>query len=235
MAKASLTVKQKKADVDLLVIIIATMLVLGIFIIFQNSIMRLSEDKSINVILRTLVMAFFQFGVAGLGITIVSIFRKESFLSYGLKMEGILKTIFLSVLVFIPSIIFYSATGEATRYLPFQSVGVTKEVLASSFPTKIIGMSLIAIAWGFFEGFNYVVINEKLNARYPSKRKWLNWGAIICTIMCLLIHGMIGVTAANIIEAITVFIIIYGMLMIKEHTGNAWGCVFIFVFLWNAF
>lgn len=235
MSKSSLTVKQKKADVDLSVIIIVTMVVLGIFIIFQDSIMRLSEDKSINVILRTLVMAFFQFGVAGLGITIVSIFRKESFLSYGLKRGGVLKTIFLSILVFIPSISFYFLTGEATSYLPFQSVGVTKEVLASSFPTNIIGISLIAIAWGFFEGFNYVVISEKINTRYPSKRKWLNWGAIICAIMCLLIHGMIGVTAANIIESIAVFIIIYGMLMIKEHTENAWGCIFIFVFLWNAF
>jgi hypothetical protein len=25
------------------------------------------------------------------------------------------------------------------------------------------------------------------------------------------------------------------MLIIREITGNAWGCIFIFVFLWNAF
>ncbi len=34
---------------------------------------------------------------------------------------------------------------------------------------------------------------------------------------------------------ITILIIIYGMLMVKEITGNVWGCVFVFVFLWNAF
>ncbi len=34
---------------------------------------------------------------------------------------------------------------------------------------------------------------------------------------------------------ITILIIIYGMLMVKEITDNAWGCVFMFVFLWNAF
>lgn len=53
--------------------------------------------------------------------------------------------------------------------------------------------------------------------------------------MCILIHGMIGVTMEGIIEMLTVFIAIYGMLVTKTVTGNAWGCVFLFVFLWNAF
>ncbi len=34
---------------------------------------------------------------------------------------------------------------------------------------------------------------------------------------------------------LTIFMIVYGMLSVKEYTGNAWGCVFIFVLLWNAF
>lgn len=235
MVNTELTVKQKKADMDLYIIIIITAIVLGSFMIFGNQIMDFVENKSINIILRTMVIALIQFGIAGLGITIVSILRKESFLRYGLKKKGVLKSIILSTVVFIPNIIFGFVTGQATRYLPFQGVGMTEEVLASSFPANIIGMVLISIAWGFFEGFNYVVISKKINIRYPSEKKWLNWGAIICAIMCLLIHGMIGVTAENIIEGITVFIIIYGMLMIKEFTNNAWGCVFIFVFLWNAF
>jgi len=46
---------------------------------------------------------------------------------------------------------------------------------------------------------------------------------------------MIGVTPEGFLEMLTVMIIIYGMLMVKEFTGNAWGCIFIFVFLWNAF
>lgn len=235
MINTELTVKQKKADIDLSIIIAVTVIVLGSFMIFGNQIMSFAENKRINIILRTMVPALIQFGLAGLGITTVSILRKESFLSYGLKRKGALKSIILSILVFIPNIIFGFVTGQATSYLPFQGVNMTKEVLASSFPINIIGMILISIAWGFFEGFNYVVISEKINIRYPSEKKWVNWGAIICAIMCLLIHGMIGVTAENIIEGITVVIIIYGMLMIKEFTDNAWGCVFIFIFLWNAF
>ncbi|AGC67828.1 hypothetical protein Cst_c08290 [Thermoclostridium stercorarium subsp. stercorarium DSM 8532] len=36
-------------------------------------------------------------------------------------------------------------------------------------------------------------------------------------------------------ESLTVFLIIFGMLLAKDFTKNAWGCIFVFVFLWNAF
>lgn len=131
--------------------------------------------------------------------------------------------------------IFMLSTGQITSYLPFQSVWTTREVLSSGFPINVIGMLITAIAWGFFEGFNYVVISDKINRRYPSKNRWLNWGAIACAVLCILIHGAIGVTAEGIIEMVTIFLIVYGMVMVKEYTGNAWGCVFIFTFFWNAF
>ena len=38
----------------------------------------------------------------------------------------------------------------------------------------------------------------------------------------------------GIIEIITTFIAIYGMLLVKKKTGNAWGCVFAFCLIWNA-
>lgn len=127
------------------------------------------------------------------------------------------------------------STGQITSYLPFQSVWTTQEVLSSGFPSNIIAVIITALAWGFFEGFNYVVISDKINRRYLSKNRWLNWGAIVCAVLCILIHGAIGVTAEGIIEMLTIVIIVYGMLMVKKATQNAWGCIFIFVFLWNAF
>jgi hypothetical protein len=96
-------------------------------------------------------------------------------------------------------------------------------------------MLITAIAWGFFEGFNYVVISDKINKRYPSKNKLLDWGAITCAVLCIVIHGAVGVTLEGIAEMISIVIIIYGMLLVRKLTGNAWGCVFVFVFLWNAF
>lgn len=235
MTRVNLTIEQKKADIDLNIIIIATLLVLGIFIAFQDQFKYFSNNKNIHILIRTTLIAFMQFGVSGLGITIVSIIRKESFLNYGLKLKGAILSIVLSSLMFVPNAVFNIATGAATRYMPFQSIWITNDVLSGGFPINVIGMALIVLAWGFFEGFNYVVICEKINSRYPTTNKWVNWGAISCAIMCILIHGMIKITPENIIDATTVFIIIYGMLMVKKITGNAWGCVFIFVFLWNAF
>jgi len=112
---------------------------------------------------------------------------------------------------------------------------MTSELLGSNFVVGATGYFIIAVTWGFFEGFNYVVICEKINKLLPVKHGWLNWGAIICGVMCILIHGMIGVTPESIIEMLTVFVAIYGMLVTRTVTGNAWGCVFVFVFLWNAF
>lgn len=235
MAKIMLNEKQKELDIDLWIITIVSFVSLGIFMIFQKEIYGIVKNEELPILSRVLLVAIFQYGLAGFGITIVSIFRKEHFLSYGLKTEGMFLSILLCVLCFIPNIIFSYTLGQSNSYLPFQTVLTTKEVLASDFPINVIGMLITATAWGFFEGFNYIVISEKINRRYPTNSKWLNWGAIFCAIMCILIHGAIGVTFEGIIEMITVLIIIYGMLMVKEFTGNAWGCVFIFIFLWNAF
>jgi uncharacterized membrane protein YqaE (UPF0057 family) len=235
LEKMKLTNEQKRMDIDLYIIIATTLSVLGVYMGFQNQFTIFVQNQNIHILLRTLVSALLQFGVAGIGITIVSVFRKESFLTYGLKCKGATLSILLCVLCYVPYIIFIFVTKQVDGYLPFQSVWVTKEVLASGFPINIIGMILIAIAWGFFEGFNYVIISDKINKRCPSKNKWLNWGAIVCAVLCILIHGFIGITPEGIIEMLTVLIIVYGMLMVKEVTGNVWGCVFIFVFLWNAF
>lgn len=235
MVKIKRSETQKKLDIDLWIIMIVSFISLGMFIVFQKEVYGIVKNEELPILSRVLLVAFFQYGVAGLGISIVSIFRKESFLSYGLKVKGMSLSILFAVLCFVPNIIFLYRFGEINSYLPFQSVVTTKEVLASHFPINVIGMLITATAWGFFEGFNYVVISEKLNRRYPTNYEWLNWGAVFCAIMCILIHGAIGVTFEGILEMITILIIIYGMLMVKEFTGNAWGCIFVFVFLWNAF
>ncbi|GHU68522.1 hypothetical protein AGMMS49983_21270 [Clostridia bacterium] len=234
MAK-ELTPEQKKLNTDLWIIVIASMLALVFYIIFQSGITNTIQDSNVNILLRVLLGAAFQFGTAGLGITIVSVLRRESFISHGLRVRGVLPSVLLCVLCFVPYVIFALTTGQASGYLPFQMVWTTEEVLASGFPANAAGMLITAAAWGFFEGFNYVVISDKINKRYPSKNRWLNWGAIVSAILCILIHGAVGVNLASIIEMFSIMIIIYGMLIVRERTGNAWGCVFIFVFLWNAF
>ena len=235
MTKGNTTPEQKRLNADLAVITIVSFAVLGILMAFQEPIYGIIRNADIHVLPRTLIAALCQFGLAGLGISIVSVYRKEALASHGLQRKGTLLSVALCVACFIPYIIFSLSTDQIKSYLPFQSVWMTEEALSSGFPVNAATMLVIATAWGFFEGFNYVVISDKINRRFPSKNRWLNWGAIICALMCILIHGMVGVTPEEILEMLTVMIIIYGMLMVRTFTGNAWGCVFIFVFLWNAF
>ena len=170
--------------------------------------------------------------MAGLGITIVCILRKEKFTHYGLIRKNAFKAIIGIVICFIPSICCIFISGQFSGYQPF-SILITDDVIASGFPFSIIGMALIVVVWGFFEGFNYAVVCEKIDRRYPSKKKWLDYGAITCAIICILLHPF-STSFWGIIEIITTFIAIYGMLIVRKQTGNAWGCVFAFFFIWNA-
>lgn len=226
---------KKQLDVDLWIILIISMLSLGIYMIFNNLINEIAYNRNIHIVLRVLFMGgLFQFGLAGLGITIVSIMRKESFLSYGLQRNKLFLTIILSALCCVPDLIYNLIAGNVHAWFPFSDVNFTSEVVASGFPTNLIGIMIIAIFWGFFEGFNYVVISEKISQRFPTKSKFFDWGAFVCAIMCILVHGAIGVTPDAIVEMLCTIFLIYGMLMVRKKTGNACGCVIIFFVYWNA-
>ena len=210
MKKKELSIEQKKADKDLNIIIYATLIPLIIYLIFGNDIMNFAKTSEMNIWLRFIPVMLVQFSLAGLGSLIVICYRKEELKEYGLVKNNFFKTIILKGCFF------------------------TSLFLNSNYPTNILGYILIAFVWGIVEGFNYVVISKKINERYISKNKWLNYGAIVCGIVCVLIHGMVGFDLYTIFEALTTFIIIYGMLIVKEKTNNAWGCIFIFLFFWNA-
>ena len=232
--RKELSIEQKKADKDLNILIVATLIPLIVYLFFGNDIINFSKTSGANIWLRFLPVMLIQFGLAGFGSLIVICYRKEKLKEYNLVKNNFFKTILLSLGVCIPSTIFLLVNNEVNSYLPLKGCLFTNIFLSENFPTNILGYILIVIVWGFFEGFNYVVISKKINERYKSKNIWLNYGAIVCGLVCVLIHGMIGFDLHTIFEALTTFIIIYGMLMIKEKTNNAWGCIFIFLFFWNA-
>ena len=232
MAKQQLSAEQKRLEMDIWIIALVT---LGGFLCYAamgNQLRDFVTDSSISDIPRLLLNAAIQFGVAGLGITIVCILRKEKFTHYGLIRKNAFKAIIGTVICFIPSICCIFISGQFSGYQPF-SILITDDVIASGFPSSIVGMALIVVVWGFFEGFNYAVVCEKIDRRYPSKKKWLDYGAITCAIICILLHPF-STSFWGIIEIITTFIAIYGMLIVRKQTGNAWGCVFAFFFIWNA-
>ena len=232
MAKQQLTAEQKRLETDIWMIALVTFGVFLCYAAMGNQLRDFVLDSSISVIPRLLLNAAVQFGVAGLGITIVCVWRREKFTHFGLTRKNTFRAIIGTILCFIPSICCIFLSGQFEGYQPF-SILITEDVLAAGLPVSIFGMALIIAVWGFFEGFNYAVVCEKIDRRYPSKRKWLDYGALTCAVICILLHPIIT-SFWGIVEIITTFIAIYGMLMVRKQTGNAWGCVFAFCFIWNA-
>lgn len=232
MRKKQLTAEEKRLDADLWIIALVTM---GVFLCYAatgDRLMGFVKDSTIPVLPRLLVNAAVQFGIAGAGITIVCLLRKERFTQFGLKRDNVLRAVGGTILCFVPLVGCIVASGQFRGYQPF-SILITADVLAAGPPLSLLGMALIVAVWGFFEGFNYAVISEKINRRYPSKRPWLDYGAITCAIICVLLHP-ISFSPWGVAELVTSFAAIYGMLLVKKRTGNAWGCIFAFCFIWNA-
>jgi len=229
------SIDKQKAKNDLVIWFFATLIPLLIYLFFENIWNIQGRDESINFWLRFWLISLSAYGLAGLGCTIIFIYRKEKFHDYGLIKNNMLLSIALSVLVFIPHFLFMFFTGNVQGYFPMNGTVLTHSALNRTFPQNVLCMGLIFLIWGFFEGINYVFICKKINVIFPPKNKYINIGAIFAGLACVVIHGMIGLDILTLIEAITVFIFIYGILIIKELTGNAWGCVFSFFFLWNAF
>ncbi|CRZ34670.1 hypothetical protein DFR55_105100 [Herbinix hemicellulosilytica] len=227
--------REKQLSVDLWIILLTSVIALGIYTVLGNNINKFIKDDSVNIILRVLSIGVFQFGVAGLGSVIVSIIRKDSFLNHGLNTKNLIKALVLSLVFCIPEFAFRLYIGEIHKWVPFIKVNTTAEILSSGFPWNVLGMLITATCWGFFEGFNYVIIRDKLSELMPSKYKYFDWGALICALVCILIHGMIGITPKSIIEMTVTMFLIYGMLIVRKITGNAWGCVLVFLVYWNAF
>ena len=233
--KNTLTVKQKEADQDLNIIAVLTILSFIGYLLFQKQILDFSHQTEFPIWIRLLFIATLQFCVAGLGTSVVMIRKKESCKQYGLLAKHFLPTLIQTATICLPLLLFLISRGQIHSYLPFQSILIAKEILTSPFPTNVLGFLFTALVLGFWEGFNYVVIANKINCRYPSHQTWLDYGAFTCALICLIIHGMLGLSIHAILESLSVFILIYGMLVIQKKTGNAWGCIFIFLFIWNAF
>ena len=125
-------------------------------------------------------------------------------------------------------------TAGIHSYFPFQAVSFTRPLLSAGPVVGISGMIMVMLSWGFFEGFTFVVISDRINKLLPPKNLLGNWGAAVSGLACLLLHTALGLPPETFWAGLCDFILIYGMLVIKDYTGNAWGCVFIFFFLWNA-
>ena len=228
--------RKRQLSFDLILIGFVTFLVLGlVLVVFGKEFNGFVYDTSRSVFLRVAVAAVCgQFALSGLGITLVCIIRKEKFTKFGLNMHNLLPALLLSLACCVPDFIYQLIKGNVHAWFPFYDVFTTKELIEVNLTEKILGFALTAAAWGFFEGFNYVVIRDKLSERFPSKHRFWDVGAFVCAVMCIVIHGVIGVTPDAFIDMLVTMFLIYGMLIVRKETDNAWGCILIFFVYWNA-
>ncbi|ADU23084.1 hypothetical protein [Ruminococcus albus] len=219
--------------------LIADLIIIGlvsfVVLLFAGKINAYSYDPSIPLMKRLCVTALCgQFAIAGLGITIVCIIRREKFTKFGLNTKNLLPALLLSLACCVPDFIYQLARGHVHPWFPFYDMSMTPQLLEESLPVKVSGLLITALFWGFFEGFNYVVIRDKISELSPSKYRFWDVGAFVCAVMCILVHGVVGVTSDAFLEMVCTLILIYGMLIVRKETGNAWGCVLIFFVYWNA-
>lgn len=219
--------------------LIADLIIIGlvsfVVLLFAGKINAYSYDPSIPLMKRLCVTALCgQFAIAGLGITIVCIIRREKFTKFGLNTKNLLPALLLSLACCVPDFIYQLARGHVHPWFPFYDMSMTPQLLEESLPVKVSGLMITALFWGFFEGFNYVVIRDKISELSPSKYRFWDVGAFVCAVMCILVHGVVGVTPDAFLEMVCTLILIYGMLIVRKETGNAWGCVLIFFVYWNA-
>lgn len=170
MAKQQLSAEQKRLDIDIWIIALVTFGVFLCYAAMGNQLRDFVTDSSISVIPRLLLNAAIQFGVAGLGITIVCVLRKEKFTHFGLTRKNAFKAIVGTIICFIPSICCIFLSGQFNGYQPF-SILVTDDVIASGIPFSIIGMALIIVVWGFSRDLTMLSLARKLTEGILQKRK----------------------------------------------------------------
>lgn len=218
---------------DIKIILSISLLSALLYIAFGEMLMNYGHDSSRFLLLRFLPVFFIQFGMSCLGVLIVLIKNKEKLAKYGLIRKNSLQSIIGCLLASVPTVIFLFITNDIHSFLPFQGMFLTRDILDSAIPFNIIGYLVIALTWGLGEGLFYIVLSDKINLIYKPDKIW-NFGAFICAIISITIHGMIGFNIIILLEALTTFILMYGSLIIRQRTGNAWGNILIFFLIWNA-
>lgn len=219
---------------DIKIISLCSVISALLYVLFEGKIMEMGKDTTIPIITRFMPVLIIQFGMSCLGVLVVLIKNKEKLSTYGIRKRNSLKSILGCLLCSIPTVLFLYFNNELHSFLPFQGMFLTKEILNLPIPFNVILYMIVAIVWGLGEGLFYVVLSRKINKIKPTKGIF-NLGALICAIIAILIHGMIGFDLTTILEAISTFILMYGSILVLEKTENSIGNILIFFVVWNAF
>lgn len=225
------TVRNVKKDIA--IILAVSFVSAALYLTLEGKIMDYGRDLSHPLLLRFLPVLLIQFGMSCLGILIVLLKNREKLSTHGLVRRHVWQSLIGCLLTAVPTVMFLFATNDVHGFLPFQGMFLTKEILNAPMPFNVIAYLVTALTWGLGEGLFYIVLADKINLLYPP-RSLFNAGAVICAVISIAIHGMIGFDLMTLLEALATFILMYGSLVIRQRSGNAWGNIMIFFVVWNA-
>lgn len=218
---------------DIFIIGLCSLISATLYIFFGNRIMEYGRNLSNPILLRFLPVLLIQFGMSCLGILIVAIKNHEKPSLYGLTRKNWTLSVLGCLTAALPTLVFLYMTNNIHGFFPFQGMFLTKEIVELSFPLNILGYLIIALVWGMGEGLFYVVLARKINL-LKSPKGIYNLGALVCAVIAILIHGMVGMDFKTILEASVTFVLMYGSILTYQYTDNIWGNILIFFFVWNA-
>ena len=91
--------RKKQLSIDLTIIAVTALIVLVLVMgVWGSGLNRFAHDQTRNIVFRVAVIGICcQFGLAGLGITIVCLIRKEKFTQFGLTTKKIVPAVLLSL------------------------------------------------------------------------------------------------------------------------------------------
>jgi hypothetical protein len=214
-----------KTIIDIILIFVIT----GIGVALANFL--LPSLNKLTGFLKIISMAFMQFLIAGFAMIMIMIFRNEKFKDYGLKKEKSIRSLILGAAFIIAYLSLYYLFKGYLDWSPFKQVLVMDNALNYFFPLNVLGVMIIALVWGFFEGFNFVYISKKINSLFRIRNPFLKPGPIIIVICNIIVHLSTGHGLGS---SLSGSIPTYIVCLIPEITGNSWGSVLIFLLLWNA-
>jgi len=141
--------RKKQLIIDLCVIAAVSFVILGVLAFLGNSMNGFAYDSSINIAIRVAIIGICaQFGILGLGITIVCLVRKEKFTQFGLTTKNLIPALLLSIGCCVPDFIYRLYRGSVHAWCPFWDVNTTPEVITLSFGIRLVNCVLQNIASG---------------------------------------------------------------------------------------
>ena len=218
--------RNKATLLDLLAITLVTAAAIVAYGVFKNDLKSFTGFGAIAA------YAAMEFSVAGLGPVVVMILRRERFSTYGFTKNNLSLSLAVGLISIFLFILLVYLTAGTVQWQPLRRISVTATALALPLPLNILGLVLIAAAWGFFEGFTLIVASKKINALVATNNPWLKPGPILIIVVNLIVHALTDHT----IDAtwIVAALVTYAVVLIPETTRNSWGGALLFFGIWNA-